>query len=506
MKKIILLMLSVFALSSMSFAQTTSEAYLFSNNQLYGTARFSGLSGAFGALGGDLSAISQNPAASAVFKQSFGSVTLSGNNNDAEINYFDRTTESEDSVFSFDQIGGVLILKENDHNTRVNKIALAFNYNKTNDFDQSYTISGAPGNTIGDFFVGQANGIPSRDLGVFNGESVADAYIAIGNTPEYGAVGQQAFLGFQSGIIDPLNVDDANGLTYVSNSNGSITNQNIQIESSGSAGKLSFNLAAAYESGLHLGGNLNLHTFNRKKDVVFVEENNFGRVEYNISEDNVGTGISGDIGLLYKLKGNLRLGLVYQTPIYYSIVTDVDQFITNDLVVDPTEASETFNVDPAVIFENELYTLRTPGKFAVSAAYVLGKKGLLSFEYSSQDFANTEYGDNFSGADEINNLIESTFERVNTFRLGGEIRNENWTFRGGLSKSTSPYKNDNLGGESEGFSVGTGYDGGQWRIDVSYNHLNVVNTEATFENNQYRNTANIEENRDRITATLGISF
>jgi len=508
MKKLILSLLSVFALSSISFAQTTSEAFLFSNNnQIFGTARFSGLSGAFGALGGDLSAVSQNPAASAVFTESFGSVTISGNKIETEIDYFGTLIQSEEDTFlSFDQIGGVLILNENDHNTRIKKIALGFNYNKTIDFDESYFYSGSPGNTIGDFFAGQANGIPNGDLEIFDGESVADTYVAIGNTPEYGAVGQQAFLGFQSGIINPVNGDDLNGLSYVSNSNGSATTQDTRVVSSGSAGKFSLNLAAAYESGLHLGGNLNLHTFNRRKDVVLVEQNNISRIQYNVSEDNVGAGISGDIGLIYKLQGNLRLGLVYQTPIYYSIVTDVDQFISNDLFVNEGDQAETFVVDPAVVFENELYTLQTPGKFAASAAYVFGKKGLLSFEYSSQDFSNIEYGDGFSGANEINNLIEITFERVNTYRLGAEIRNNNWTLRGGVSRSSSPYQDDNFGGDSQGFSLGTGYDGGQWRFDISYNHLNVTSTETTFENNLFTNTANLEEDNDRITATLGISF
>ena len=156
MKKLVLSLLSIFMLSSISFAQTTSEAFQFSNNQLYGTARYNGLSGAFGALGGDLTAVSENPAASAVFNNSFGSVTLAqgGSNFDAE--YFGTVSETDEAGFYFNQIGGVLILKNNSNRSNVEKIALSLNYNKTNDFDAEYIIQGNTNNTIGDFFVGQA--------------------------------------------------------------------------------------------------------------------------------------------------------------------------------------------------------------------------------------------------------------------------------------------------------------------------------------------------------------
>jgi len=46
---------------------STDAAVLFSADERYGTARFEALSGAFGALGGDMSAVETNPAGLAVF-------------------------------------------------------------------------------------------------------------------------------------------------------------------------------------------------------------------------------------------------------------------------------------------------------------------------------------------------------------------------------------------------------------------------------------------------------
>ena len=66
------------------YSQNISDALNYSSNSYQGTARFNSMGGAFGALGGDLSAIAVNPASSAVlndghFSLSFGSDSKSGN-------------------------------------------------------------------------------------------------------------------------------------------------------------------------------------------------------------------------------------------------------------------------------------------------------------------------------------------------------------------------------------------------------------------------------------------
>ena len=58
-------------------AQDLTDAFRYSHTNLKGTARFQAMSGAFGALGGDISAISINPASSAVFLNSAATLTFS---------------------------------------------------------------------------------------------------------------------------------------------------------------------------------------------------------------------------------------------------------------------------------------------------------------------------------------------------------------------------------------------------------------------------------------------
>jgi len=69
-------------------AQNINDVLRYSQENLQGTARFQGMGGAFGALGGDLSALNVNPAGSAVFNNSL--LTFSGTHYEMDnlSNYF----------------------------------------------------------------------------------------------------------------------------------------------------------------------------------------------------------------------------------------------------------------------------------------------------------------------------------------------------------------------------------------------------------------------------------
>ena len=64
------------AVSVSVFAQNEIDALRYSQNDVLGTARYSAMGGAFGALGGDMAAMSVNPAGIGVFTKSTGSVTV----------------------------------------------------------------------------------------------------------------------------------------------------------------------------------------------------------------------------------------------------------------------------------------------------------------------------------------------------------------------------------------------------------------------------------------------
>ncbi|MDR0370456.1 MAG: hypothetical protein LBH80_01175, partial [Prevotellaceae bacterium] len=75
MKKTIISFACLFCTLNIS-AQTTPDIYNLQHNDINGTARYMGMAGAFGALGGDVSAVKDNPAGLGVYRQSEFVTTL----------------------------------------------------------------------------------------------------------------------------------------------------------------------------------------------------------------------------------------------------------------------------------------------------------------------------------------------------------------------------------------------------------------------------------------------
>src|SRR5690606_6898002 len=127
MKRSILFIITILFFQNFS-AQSIIDALRYSTDGLHGTARFSGMSGAFGALGGDLSAMQLNPAGSAVFVKSTASVTLSLLDKKNETNYFDTYNRNYNSDLSFNQAGVVFVFDNFEENAFWKKFTLGLNF------------------------------------------------------------------------------------------------------------------------------------------------------------------------------------------------------------------------------------------------------------------------------------------------------------------------------------------------------------------------------------------
>ena len=126
---------------TLASAQTIDDVLRYSTENLQGTARFQAMGGAFGALGGDLSALNVNPAGSAVFN--FSEISITGSNyhrnNDARFGSTLRNTTS--NSLDFNQVGGVFVFNSST-DSPWKKIALAINYDMVRNFDNEFIASG----------------------------------------------------------------------------------------------------------------------------------------------------------------------------------------------------------------------------------------------------------------------------------------------------------------------------------------------------------------------------
>lgn len=421
---------------------------LFSKDDNYGTARFEAMSGAFGALGGDISAFGINPAGSAVaIKSTFG-VTLGNRNTTYTANYYGNTVETEDDFFNITQAGGILSF-DSAHNSDWNRFALTFNYRIKKDFSGFHA-----------------------------------------------AEGNSQYLTYNEHIADSKPVK-----TQFDRSINQYNSSFIDGESS----VFSLGFSSVHQNKLHVGMSLNFHDLEFYREYLFNEVNddvdgNILDVE-NYTESYIqGTGFSIGLGFIYKFNQNIRLGLAYETPTWYQ---EVFEDYYDELLMKKVENLSIPQDLDIIGPESFVYKFKSPSRLTASGAYVIGKKGLISLDYTYKNFKSIKYSDgNFS---EFNANFSNNYRNTHAVNIGTEWRFDKMSVRGGYHYEKDP--NLLLGGNTNddnihGFSAGLGYNFGNMKVDLSY---------SKSDNNQYytiyqNSDLNIENNTSRISGTITFSL
>jgi hypothetical protein len=496
MKKNILLL--VVGLSfSMAHSQEISDAIRYSQTELHGTARFTAMSGAFGALGGDLSATNVNPAGSAVFMNNQFAFTMGNYATKNNSNYFGTTTSASNNSFDLNQAGGVFVFKNGNPNSDWRKFSLAINYENTNNYDNSLFSAGtSPVNSVANYFISYANGVP---LSVLQDSKYSNL--------NHG--GQQAFLGYQGYIINPV-AETPNNSSYTSNvrSGGNYYQEN-SVSSNGYNGKLIFNSGLQYKDKVYFGVNLNSHFTDYVQNTNFYESNNNPLdINYEVKNLNFsnnlhtyGAGFSFQVGAIAKVTNEIRLGLAYESPTWYSLQDELSQRLTsvssNTVDVLPPDVA-----DPLVINYYAPYDLRTPGSLTASAAYVFGKSGLISVDYKYKDYSSSQFSPTndpyYRG---LNSAMHNSLGASNEIRLGAEYKIENFKLRGGYRFEGSPYNDSSTVGDLNSFSGGLGYNFGFIKLDLAYVHAQ-SSSQQQFFSQGFTESAHINTYKNNFTMTL----
>jgi len=497
MKKILFLFITGLTFS-VSYSQEVSDAVRYSQDNLTGTARFRAMSGAFGAVGGDLSAITVNPAGSAVFNNNQVGVSFSNQNVKNNSNYFGTQTSDKKNSFILNQAGAVFVFKDHNQNNEWNKIAIGASYENTNNFDNNIFSAGTnPTNSIGSYFVNFANGI---ELGNITGIPYRDQF--------YNE--QQAYFGYYGHVINPVNENSNTNTQYTSNvpAGGNYYQEN-NIYTTGYNSKLSFNIASSYKDRLYFGANLNVHVTDYRRSSSFYEDNSnplqptatISNLRFNNELYTYGNGFSFQLGAIAKVTEAFRLGLAYESNTWYSLYDEVSQSLgTTRQAAGGPEIFE--NINPNVVNVYESYTLQTPGKFTFSGAYVFGKSGLISVDYSIKDYSNTKFKPtNDTGFRGVNNDISNQLTTAGELRVGAEYKIKQLSLRGGYRFEGSPYKNGTTIGDLNSYSGGLGYSFGSTKLDLAYSYLERKSNQGFFTTG-LTDGANITSKLNNVTLTL----
>lgn len=493
MRKIYILSLLLSTALGISQELTKQDALRYATENLIGTARFRGMSGAFGSVGGDLSAININPAGSSIFNHNMASFTGSTFNTNNTAKYFGTTAKENFSTLDLNQLGAVFVFTDNNSENDWKKFAIALNYENGNSLDDRLFAAGRnPSSSISNYFLNFAQGIP---VGVLDNNNYAQLNFAE----------QQAFLGYNAFLFDPNSPN-----TYSSNVPGGSFYQENFISSSGYNGKFTGNFSTSYKNKLYLGLNLNAHFTDYVRTSSVYERNNNNpnlgvqEITFNNELYTYGAGFSLNLGAILQATEELRIGLAYESPTWYRLNDELRQNIVSVSTDGPDTFTDSFN--PDVINVYPTYRLQTAQKVTGSASYVFNKKGLISADVAMKDYTTTTFSPvNEVPYQTVNTDLNASLQSALEIRIGGEYRIKQVSLRGGYRFEESPYKVDYAMGDLTGYSGGIGYNFGESKLDLAYS-TSRRNHNQSFVSSGMNDTARIAAVQNNVTLTYSINF
>ena len=226
--KFMLIMGGVF-LSTLSFGQNEIDALRYSQLNYRGTARSASMSGAFGALGGDFSSLSTNPAGIAIYRKSEFTFTPGFFVQGTHSNFKDNSLYDYKTNVNFSNAGIVVAYYEPETKNAWKGIMFGFGYNRMNNFNNRISITGKnSNNSLLDIYL-------------------SDAINSGGDTSAMDPFGTQLALNTSAIWEDTI----GNFFHHIQGLYGE--EQSKDITSSGSMGETVFTLGGNYDDKLYLG-------------------------------------------------------------------------------------------------------------------------------------------------------------------------------------------------------------------------------------------------------------
>lgn len=480
MKKIAILSFIFCAFFGTMKAQSDIDAFLFSQADWSGTARFTGAGGAFGAAGAEFSALSINPASIGVYKKSeitFTPLVVSIFKSNSIYNQ--NSTKYLASNYNLAN-AGVVFAFSNFTNPLVKNLQFGFGYNRIYDYNNEFRVEGASLNTsMMDEYVAAANN--SNSLSEFNTE-----------------------LAWNTWLID---YDSLNSRYYSPLEKQSLT-QSKYVHTSGAIDEMNFSFGGNINDKFYFGASLGVPFLEYREKVTYSEDDDldtiggFDKYTAHANSTTEGIGINFKIGVLYQPADFIRFGVAFHTPTYYG---KLKNSYNNDITA--TYTSKSYYAESPEGFYN--YKLTTPLRLTGDVAFFIKKRAFIGVDYEYTNFALASmyaYGNNrYSFADE-NQAIKNKYKSQHTVRVGGEvIISDNFFARLGYVYKSSPYQDNINDGSSHTASVGVGFRAKKFFCDLAY-LVKITKENFWIYSPEFVNNAENTYYQHRIAATVGYKF
>ena len=473
-------------------AQNVDDALRYSQSFYGGTARFMSMGGAFTALGGDISSLSQNPAGLGVFRSSeltitpqlFQTKTTAGFNG----NYSDKLYN-----FNLNQAGIVSNLISNNNETGLITLNIGYSFNKTNNLNQTILIRGVSNSSsMADYWAAQANGSTKPNLS------------------------DNAWMANHTWLIDTLSGSGTSYGTVFSNYGDnppSVYGQTVQriITNEGYTGEHAISVGGNYSNKIFFGATFGISTLRYTSHYEHLESTNqalpsqFQNFTYTDHFEEKGTGYSLKLGVIIKPIEALRIGLAFHSPTWYRI----NDYAYSDLTSNFTDGGHyEASIDP-LRFN---YALATPFRVLSGVAIQIQKFALLSADYEFVDYSTAKFSETGDGYDySVKNMaIRNSLKSASNVRLGAEFRLNKLYLRTGYGYYGKAFKSgeDNSNLDYSSISLGAGFREQNISIDFAYTNFRYSQTYFLYPVDMGIDpaAANLNTIRNMFTLTLGYKF
>lgn len=475
-------------------AQIVSDALIFSETNPNITARSAATGNALGALGGDLSSLSTNPAGLGIYRSTEITFTPGLSFSNVRTTFGQDTfgiekSRTQRSNFLFGSLGAVFTKKLYSDWKSIN---FGFGINRLADFGRSFKFDavtyGSRLATIG----ANANGKTLAELGAYEDGLAYDTYLM---DLEYNSNNQ---------YVTALTDDN-----YV--------RKTQTVRQSGGINELALSLAANYDHKLYIGFTLGIDflTFTDNRKYQELEETgsiDFQEMDFNENRTVNGVGANFKFGLIYRINKMFRVGLAVHTPTWFSLTEKYNTEMRgvvyyNNRLIDTTAFS------PEGLYK---HNFNSPASLSLSLGTVFKKKGFLALELEYLDYSWANFslsGNNVTIDDEryiddINEGINNLHQGVLRARIGGELVFDLFRIRAGYRIQTSPYQQgvEGISDLRHDISAGFGIRMEHFFIDLGY-----VHNLKQFEYIPYSSSTNLQQVKGIATVgsllfTAGVRF
>lgn len=527
MKKIAGLMIAgcIMGVGSLQ-AQGQMDAYKLSQTDINGTARYLSMGGAFGALGGDVSVMSTNPAGLGIYRSSEVVGTVSLNIFNTNTNWLGSQADMTKTRFNLDNFAYIGYFPTGNDDGIVSW-NVGFSYNKLKNYNRRYTMSGRPNRSLSEYLGAytEARGVGANDIA-----NARDPYHYLAGLP------WMSVLAYDGELIGYFNNHgwnsfmgrDVDGQWEQYN----VQSADLEVQEHGGIDQYNFSFATNISNVFFIGATVGVTDMNYRMSSYYDE--GFGN-KNTMYWDNVlatdGSGVNVNVGIIARPTDYLRLGVAYNSPTWYKLTDSFHGEAGNTNVTaypnDPTvHAGSEYGV-------NE-YKFHTPDKWIFSAAAILGNVGLISVDYELSNFQRARFYNLDNRQLGVNDYIRDDFQSMNTVKVGAEFRvTPQLALRAGgywQSSSAKTHLQNNTDFEvvPDGLNPHYTVDKGAYSVSVGFGYRFTPNfymdmayvyrqqkenayafSSVFFDDPQYdilSQSASLKTNTSRIALTLGYKF